>query len=129
MYVRRKTDSPLRLWLFFGLAGICALVTMTVVRNSIHESSEKLQSTFGELRWHDLGRSRFENQQRLRFNFLADDADSNTTEAPASAAAPTTSSDSSSSIVNVNLASSVSDLSPDSASLSASLGQAVINPV
>jgi hypothetical protein len=124
VYVRRRATSPLRMWLFGALAGVCTLLALTVVHNNFEPSENAQIGAFAELRWP----SAWGNQQSLRTSFLTEgdnqtDSSGNETEsqtaAPSSAAAPSAPAP----FVPVPLASAVSDLSPNSAYLTADLGR------
>lgn len=132
VYVRRKTDTPLRLWLFGALAGVCALITLTLVGNQEQSPSVKmLGESFGELHWHELGRPG--NQQRLRFSFLdgAGNESAGIANGTAAAANPPQVDTASAPLefIETPLSSSISDLSPDAAYLSARLGKAASSRV
>ncbi len=92
LYVRRSADSPLRLWLFFALTCVGALVTVTLVRNQMHEAPpvetmETALAAANELRWEQLEGHTFVHHQQLRTTFLDDAANETSDEAGGEGAA------------------------------------------
>ena len=128
VYVRRNADSPLRLWLFFGLTCVGALVTVTLIRNQIHEAPpvETLESSLAavnELSWQQLGRHAFVHHQKLRTTFLDDAANETSDEAGGAAGATEAAEDEGA--YEGHLVSKPTDLTPAYSFQSASIGRAV----
>ncbi len=124
LYVRRNTDSSLRLWLFFALTCVGALLTVTLIRNQMHEAPpvENLESALAsnELRWQQLDQHAFVHHQQLRTTFLDDAANETTDEAGGAEAA-----EAAEEPFDAPLVSKPTDLTPAYSYQSASIGRAV----